>query len=428
MSLKKSEKECREVDVHRTRATLLTGSHREVRAVYAFSETLICATPTNHGSGCIPCQYKLFPFGHSVLPPNQRPEQCPRARSRPSSNNDDSFRGLYSKNVKVLTLGDGDFSFSAAIAYLSHPESVFSSHESYQSLLQVYPGVESTVDIFSNKIPRKILHDIDATQLNKSFPTNMQKHKGDFDVVVWNFPCVRVASGRDGQAEELAENKTLCSLFFKNIAEWLKPQGEVHVTHKLSEPFSWWGLEHLAYSHGLICIGSVVFDKHIYYPYVNRKVLDKKSFPCHDAETFVFRRITDYTHHLNVAVSVSDDESADIDQNGNSKRKHKHKQDWILDRLMRPPGTWKENFLVPLAVPNGVNAVKVKTTHMKCNSHSHDRAVYDDLLLRLKNGHKEKHILKNNIECSVNNRKHNRYSKTSSGNSGSCWKRKKTRR
>jgi hypothetical protein len=75
---------------------------------YIHIATLQCALTLN----CIPCHYKIFPLGSYcsvILPPNQRPEQCTRAKSG-------LYNGLYKPTHRVLTLGDGDFSFSLCIA------------------------------------------------------------------------------------------------------------------------------------------------------------------------------------------------------------------------------------------------------------------------------------------------------------------------
>ena len=86
--------------------------------------TSTSSSNSSSSSPCIPCLYKLFPSGvvpsttteisgeHQLkLPPNQRPELCPRAA--PSS----SYQGLYVRHNRILTLGDGDFSFSLSIAH-----------------------------------------------------------------------------------------------------------------------------------------------------------------------------------------------------------------------------------------------------------------------------------------------------------------------
>jgi 25S rRNA (uracil2634-N3)-methyltransferase len=248
---------------------------------------------------CVPCLYKVFPWGQMALPPNQRPEMCIRS-GIPA---DKRARGLYSgKSDKVLILGDGDFSFSLSIATAVHKRSIFTSHESHSTLLDVYPGVQTILDETRRaaKAPDCIMHEVDATDLART--SALDCHRGSFDVVAWNFPCIRMPAGKDGQAEELQINQDLCRSFFQNVRPYLKPTttstssastsghgAEVHITHKVTEPFSWWGMEALAQEAGLVCAGRLVFDKFLYTGYNNRKVLSNRSFPCHDATTFVFK-------------------------------------------------------------------------------------------------------------------------------------------
>jgi hypothetical protein len=76
--------------------------------------------------------------------------------------------------------------------------------------------------------------------------------------------------------------------FFTNAHSYLSPTGQLHIAHKTIEPFSWWGITDLARECGFRQCCSVVFDRCLYPGYVNRKVLDKKSFPSSDARVFVF--------------------------------------------------------------------------------------------------------------------------------------------
>eukprot|EP01034_Spumella_vulgaris_P007640 gene7640-9737_t len=82
-----------------------------------------------------------------------------------------------------------------------------------------------------------------------------------FDVVIWNFPCSSLPAGADGQAKELEANRELLTLFFKNVHAFLrKGTGEVHISHKTVEPFSWWGIKQLAKDSGFDFAYAVIFD------------------------------------------------------------------------------------------------------------------------------------------------------------------------
>lgn len=73
-----------------------------------------------------------------------------------------------------------------------------------------------------------------------------------YDIVIWNFPCIRIENGMDGQVSELQLNQQLLSQFFKSVQDVLEPlHGEVHVVHKTIEPFSWWDIKDLAKRAGL---------------------------------------------------------------------------------------------------------------------------------------------------------------------------------
>ena len=56
--------------------------------------------------------------------------------------------------------------------------------------------------------------------------------------------------------------------------------------------------------------GRVVFDRYIFPGYVPRKALDKKSFPSHDACTYVFG-LDKKLNPLTLAVSQLDEEDSD---------------------------------------------------------------------------------------------------------------------
>jgi len=332
--------------------------------LYVHKATLHCATKRL----CIPCLYKLSPtgqFGKVKCAPNQRPEECPRS-FRPAGTSDAgaAYQGLYHPDMQqsVLTVGDGDLSFSLSIARgvaaayalsgsssdkKKHAEGVAGSssafrltattHESLQSLLATYTDAADNIASLV-ALGVTVLHEVDATHLAVS---SVAKHR--FDVIVWNFPCVGVPAvirsakeatassasasasaiagdgaegvivletGKDGQVDELEQNVQLLKKFFENAPSHLTQTGtggEVHVTHKTIEPFNWWNIPAINANSksGLVAAGSVVFDRCLYPGYTNRKVLHRKSFPSHDAHTYIFKS----SASISASISASTDAS-----------------------------------------------------------------------------------------------------------------------
>ena len=202
--------------------------------LYVCPTTLDCALTNT----CLPCLYKLFPDGTLPsqevleLPPNQRPENCPR--SQPHT----VYSGLYTASHRMLTVGDGDFSFSLSLANgiqsmsSSSGSSRGSSNRcqltatSHESLAQLHITYESVgiVDKLAQLQAHgvTVLHGVDATQLSATTALHQQQ----YDVIIWNFPCVRAPKGADGQATEIDINKQLLRDFFRNAHDYLTPRGE----------------------------------------------------------------------------------------------------------------------------------------------------------------------------------------------------------
>mmetsp|Transcript_4350 Transcript_4350/g.11952 ORF Transcript_4350/g.11952 Transcript_4350/m.11952 type:complete len:464 (-) Transcript_4350:28-1419(-) len=291
---------------------------------------------------CIPCAYKIGCFDVALdkeftrRVPNARPESCPRIMSLDTSKSNDStktgidrttrdkddslprepalFQGDgrclgYRAGLNVLTVGDGDFSFTLALARLLAAQNdgdkksriIATSYESKESLERVYPTTfESTLrelnQITSNdesNVEVQIHFQVDATQLSTYNILQPQS----FDRIVWNFPCSAVSDGRDGQNSEMEENKTLVANFVKEAAPLLTKSGQIHMNHKTKPPFDQWKIEEVAMrriaqdvdSDGTLgYLGRVVWDRALFPPHVPRKARHCKSFSTHDARTYVF--------------------------------------------------------------------------------------------------------------------------------------------
>jgi 25S rRNA (uracil2634-N3)-methyltransferase len=240
---------------------------RQYDDIFVHSDTLTCTL-----SGCVPCLYKINPSGlwfdeendnYLIVKENQRPEMCPRSNSS-------TYRGLYNQRMNILTLGDGDFSFSLSICkglkpkYAKHL--VSTSYESYKTVRSTYLSAHEHI-LELQSLGSQVLHNVDACQLSEG---NLPEFK--FDRVVWNFPCVAAQNGLDGQATELQLNIDMMKSFFQNVGNVLKQlpdsgseeasyPSEVHITHKTIEPFSWWHMEDIAKSQGFALIGKIVFDR-----------------------------------------------------------------------------------------------------------------------------------------------------------------------
>lgn len=194
------------------------------------------------------------------MPRNLRPETCPR--SQIITNNSSSHCGLYLHSDSVLTLGDGDFSFSLSLVRGGHKPSKLcaTSYESLQSITSIYQNCTAILqELSSSRV--KTYHEVDAADIAATGNIPFAK----FDIVVWNFPCVAGSGGSDGQVTEIETNKTLLRKFFSNVGDFLKINGrrEVHVTHKTIEPFSWWGLVDIAADCGWTFRGSLLFDRFV---------------------------------------------------------------------------------------------------------------------------------------------------------------------
>lgn len=290
---------------------------RDTHLLFASPETVACAT-TN---GCVPCAYKVGLFDVALdkefcrAVPNQRPEQCPRLLpNHPKSTLPKILPLGYRPGMSVLTVGDGDFSFSLAIARLLHSFRsknsnasllVATSYETEETLRQVYPNYEETkqellsfgvkmrFQVDATRIQDTLHHDDDNNNDNISSSSFIQ-----WDRICWNFPCTAIAKGQDGQNDEMERNKDLVRKFVANATPMLiHSGGEIHICHKTKPPFNQWKLETVALesqtgpgsaANIMKYVGRVVLDRALLPPYTPRKALDRKSFPCHDACFYIF--------------------------------------------------------------------------------------------------------------------------------------------
>jgi hypothetical protein len=243
--------------------------------------------------------------------------------------------GLASLRGRVLTVGDGDLSFSLGLAQALHAETgtsrggrdlggvslVATTHLSRADLDLAYGAAATAARVAAlAACGADVLHGVDATTLDKD--PRLMGHA--FDRVVWNFPCVAGTLSRDADAQlaEIAANQALLKAFFKACSSGIlraapaaavaagAPEGgatgdngvgsssglgggEVHVAHKAKAPFGHWGIEQCAAEGSggaLAYCGAVVFDRACFPGYGARKVHSGSgSFPTSDALVYVWQ-------------------------------------------------------------------------------------------------------------------------------------------
>jgi len=273
----------------------------------------------------------------------KRPEECERFKRyhhhhhQEEEDKKQSVVGLYAKGDRILTVGDGDLTFSLSLAKrLKKVKLIATTHETRGSLEKAYgkDAIKATLDelaVCGEDV--LVLHGVDAAKLEESLmdaAAVAASNKRDvlervekcidegFDKIVWNFPCVSreedTGEAKDGAREgadgrnpaDVELNRNLTLTFIANAAVMLrkkkskKKRGavEVHVTHKVGMHPSSWNVPELKTTtttssssrpRGVIrAIASVFFDRMVYLPYKPRKALVAKSFSIADAKTFIF--------------------------------------------------------------------------------------------------------------------------------------------
>ena len=270
---------------------------RDYVNLYCQTTTLQCAL-----TNCVPCGYKIGLFDVALdkdftqFIPNQRPELCPRLKElEPAVDGTMGFRC----GMKVLTVGDGDFSYSVAVARIvnTKPESqqrvIATSYESKATLQTCYSHFSEMVDELKTRNVT-IAYEVDATNIEATLLSKIKEKKlPKFDRIIWNFPCTAIGGGRDGQNDAMEENKELVRKFVRNARHLLTSNGEIHMCHKSRPPYNQWHLDEVVLeackdNQCLTYHGRVVFDRATLPPYTPRKALNKKSFPYNDAVTYIF--------------------------------------------------------------------------------------------------------------------------------------------
>ncbi|XP_025626731.2 uncharacterized protein [Arachis hypogaea] len=197
----------------------------------------------------------------------------------------------YSSDHQILLVGDGDFSFSLSLArsFGSASNIVASSLDSYDDVTKNYKQAKSNLDELK-QLGACLYYGVDATKMKYLLELKMRR----FDRIIFNFPHAGF-HGKEDNLTVIKKHKDLVLGFFKNASCMLSANGEIHVNHKTSPPFSNWEIEKLGEQSLLTLIELADFRKEDYPGYNNKRGDSGRCdepFPLGMCSTYKFIRAT----------------------------------------------------------------------------------------------------------------------------------------
>lgn len=157
---------------------------------------------------------------------------------------------LYKSTQRILTVGDGNFTFSRALArgLKSGPKLAATSYDTSDELRAAYDCEDVLTELRDSGA--RVYHGVDACEL----PTTLAQAKSaasgeddqpelaeEYDRIVFQFPLVRrklTAEEHRKDPNEAIRNRRLLRLFLESSVPLLAPGGEVHITSKIGKPYS----------------------------------------------------------------------------------------------------------------------------------------------------------------------------------------------
>ncbi|CAH1429546.1 unnamed protein product [Lactuca virosa] len=195
----------------------------------------------------------------------------------------------YSSTHKILLVGEGDFSFSLCLAraFGSARNIVATTVDTHQELAKKYSNaIENLIELQQRGCV--VVCGVDATTMSHHFFLTTQR----FHRIVYNFPHVGFAFP-EGNGCQIMLNKELVKGFLMNAKVLLKKEnGEIHVTHKIGEPYDKWDLVKEAEKIGLVFCKAKPFFKNKYPGYAQKRAhgsAPDEPFNIGESKTFMFR-------------------------------------------------------------------------------------------------------------------------------------------
>ncbi|KAL0399068.1 UNVERIFIED_CONTAM: hypothetical protein Sradi_2250100 [Sesamum radiatum] len=195
----------------------------------------------------------------------------------------------YSSGHELLLVGEGDFSFAAclATAFGNASNMVATSLDSPEMLRIKHPSSVRNLQLVQEK-RCTVIHQVDAHSMSQHPLLSHRK----FDRIVFNFPHA-CFNHREDAPYQILRHQDVVRGFLKNAYEMVREEGEVHITHKTSYPFSQWKIADLAVEEGLNLSEEEEFYVWDYPGYENKRGDGSRSndtFPVGRCSTFKFTK------------------------------------------------------------------------------------------------------------------------------------------
>lgn len=157
----------------------------------------------------------------------------------------------YKPSDKILLVGEGNFSFSAALCkMLNFPGKNFVASS------QNFPQFKSNYQLIESVGSEVILLDVSGANLEPL------KGKKDFDNLIFNFPHTGVRQTsvpREQIQESIKSNQLLLRNLFVFAKHVISEYGRVHLTIKNVLPYTAWNLLEIAEDCGFLCVRKFSF-------------------------------------------------------------------------------------------------------------------------------------------------------------------------
>lgn len=199
---------------------------------------------------------------------------------------------IIKKEWRILTVGDGDLSFSYSLYKHHNPRQLTATVYDSQAVMTNKYSENAYQALTQSNVP--LLFDFDVT--NQSSWSQLEKHQ--FDVVIFQFPLIPAfrsfdeykKQGKSNSVNTL--NRALLRTFLKNsFQHFLDPKGEqlCFITSKDVKPYREWNIENALHQQtDFFYLGSSLFDISHFPDYKVRNVDRDKHVRDTQGRTYVW--------------------------------------------------------------------------------------------------------------------------------------------